>query len=208
MSDEKTYPLELEENISKGTSYLKKHTLEVSVFSVLLSALGIACMVFNGWDFQSAEPSRYGGSSSLVILGLLLLLIGIAFFYGINAKYLNSDKLLSGTVITILSIAFLASSVWLAFQRSGWSYANVDHIDPGTLHPLLKQLTLPFFVIGLSSIIVGILLLNSIPEKRKIHKNNGYLVTPVTWRCLSFLRTFCSLALRFLPNKNPSNYPN
>jgi hypothetical protein len=167
MSEEKTYPLELEENISKTASYLKKHTFEVSVGSVLLSAFGIAGMVFNGWDFQNAEPSRYGGSSSLVILGLLLLLIGIISFYGINAKYLNSDKLLSGTVIIILGIAFLISSLWLASQRSGWSYANVNHIDPGTLHPLLKGLTLPFFVISISSIIVGILLLNSMPEKRK-----------------------------------------
>jgi hypothetical protein len=162
MSEEKTYPLELEENISKGISYLKKHTLEVSVVSVLLSAFGTACIVFNGWDFQNAEPSRYGGSSSLVILGLILLLIGIASFYGINAKYLNSDKLLSGTVITSVSIAFLASGVWLALQRSGWGAGGYTG-----LHPLLKQLTLPFFVIGLSSIIVGILLLNSMPEKRK-----------------------------------------
>jgi hypothetical protein len=170
--EEETYPLELEENISKAINYLKKHTLEVSVVSVLLSAFGTATIVFNGWDFQNAEPSRYGGSSSLVILGLLLLLIGIASFYGINAKYLNSDKLLSGTVITSISIAFLTSSIWLTFQRWGWNYADSSHLSG--IHPLLKGLALPLFIISLISLPIWITLLKNNRHKTMLKgEENG-----------------------------------
>lgn len=159
-----TYPLEIEANLEKAINYVNQHTLTVTITLVALTTFGLTCIVFNGWNFINAEPLQtHNLSPTPSIIGFITLIIGAITIYGVNANYLNKQKLTNGIIITILGITFLTSSVWITTQRASWNFPK-NAPDPGFISPLLANLRLPFFAIGIISLLIGITLIKYTKE--------------------------------------------